>query len=1695
MYAFDGERTGVVDSQEEPVAIAAGKRTRTQALPPRPPGAAPVAASASGPAVPWPIARKASDEIDPFELCALGTQVQRHGHGDDRHAGQPAPEQVLQVAQGGGASLPEAVRALLEPRMGHDFSDVRIHTGGEAAAAAALLHARAYTLGSSIVFGEGQYQPTTRDGLHLLAHELTHVVQQRGGSRRAVQRDRHSDTNSAAGPAPAPQAQLTEALAQFRELAAVFDELEDTGHDTERAQLAAGLARLRGIAEGSDAGAKARVLEALSRHLPAGLVAGIPGRAAAPSQEPSQDTPDISEQRPESVALSGFLVSRSSDPAEQEAERVADAVMGGAQVQIGAAAGDVVYRGGGDGDDGDEWIAFFVKAVLALFFVVLLWLAIRAHRQRTAQPKSLGGALALVAPSHGEEEDDPSGVQAPTAKSNHPKRRGGAQNQRKPHQRPAAKSTRSSQPDSTAKPSAKPSTPPTQDASAKPSAKPSTPSTQDASAKPSAPSTQDATAKPSAKPSAPSTQDASAKPSAKPSTPSTQDASAKPTAKPSTPSTQDASAKPSTPSTQDASAKPSAKPSTPSTQDASAKPSTPSTQDASAKPATPPAPEPLPPLPKIKFMATSTFAGDPVELACVLAKRLQPAKPAEPAPSQASEPISEPTTATPSNPAKGPDAELVLELLALFRTYSAERTGIVLAICKDDLPRTKQVLEAAAPFPGPAVVQFLEVTAASGEAAAFLRGIRRDASDASVEQWWQAFQKWQRDERASLSAAIDSDEPLDQSVLAQHGREKVRWAVEFLRSSPKEQVDKDQISDWIGLTDLRGGEPARRFVTAHRTARLRSLWLFLEETPEKVAAKRSAAEWSSAFATAHKFDLFAASKGQAEDDPSGSLNNGSDCFLIAACELLALPAYAHVPLLPAVQTVVTKLRMQQPVTAHDIEVLRTYLYQLGLVEAASDLHEDASELVAKLLGAAPGVRLTEHHHVDQVEAEPELAQELRPSLASRAQYDQHGDRHFATATEAMLQVPIDAHDGLIEWINGAHQAGAQAINEPDGENPDSYEWASVGGQLQSVLQRTTRTDLRELPATLTVMLKRFTLDERNRPKKVRKAFTMPTVLEVTEQNPDAGTTLRKRYELRGVIYHHGQQQAGHYWAHVRGADDQWRTANDGRVTQDTQALVPDEGDLEHDLSHGYVYTYVLAGPGAPAPAWAAATGVDLDPATLPQRQQAAQQARQGKGKGKDKDNVPAKDEETAKPQGLGARDSTVRPQFWYGRDSLKQNRVAPTSNDAASTPQTGQINEGPCAAVVTAILAAMKEKAVAGSFMVGAVLSHNGSWYVTMSGVIRRGFPAAVTLAAKTTGLPLELVTRSEIAPVHGNLRDKKATKHILGQDIETFGPAADDEEFPNYPKGTSDSSETAGGKPGTCALPKLLAHLIELDDPPLHASEKWYTTEGKPVNVRTSDQRLAPTRLTHGQTIPSCRTCRGIVPQQLRGIDAAVLRYTQNQERRQLEIAAAAKLHAVAMHRYTKLALAQLPAFSVDDEMINPEYLSLDAYQDTREWFQGLVTSLIADRLQRLRAAKDPRYTEADLDETPDLELGEALGQRLGSAKPSAPAPKSTSRQPARGKAGRSAAPAKKPRELSGADEAMLEVLTLLAPVCQRWAAIPAVAWTGLQPESLTVGEEVDYQEQGRLIVDGWDALLEAMRELSKQLSDDEEEDDEEED
>jgi Domain of unknown function (DUF4157) len=87
-----------------------------------------------------------------------------------------------------GKPLPAATREHLEPAFGQDFSGVRVHTDGAAAQAAEAVRARAYTIGRDIVFGAGQYAPGTAEGDRLLAHELTHTIQQAGGDSSVLRR-------------------------------------------------------------------------------------------------------------------------------------------------------------------------------------------------------------------------------------------------------------------------------------------------------------------------------------------------------------------------------------------------------------------------------------------------------------------------------------------------------------------------------------------------------------------------------------------------------------------------------------------------------------------------------------------------------------------------------------------------------------------------------------------------------------------------------------------------------------------------------------------------------------------------------------------------------------------------------------------------------------------------------------------------------------------------------------------------------------------------------------------------------------------------------------------------------------------------------------------------------------------------------------------------------------------------------------------------------------------------------------------------------------------------------------------------------------------------------------------------------------------------------------------------------------------
>lgn len=92
------------------------------------------------------------------------------------------PPVVHQVLRSPGRPLDPGTRAFMEPRFGHDFSQVRVHTDAQAAESAVSVNARAYTVGRDIVFGENRFQPSSLEGRRLLGHELTHVLQQQVNS-------------------------------------------------------------------------------------------------------------------------------------------------------------------------------------------------------------------------------------------------------------------------------------------------------------------------------------------------------------------------------------------------------------------------------------------------------------------------------------------------------------------------------------------------------------------------------------------------------------------------------------------------------------------------------------------------------------------------------------------------------------------------------------------------------------------------------------------------------------------------------------------------------------------------------------------------------------------------------------------------------------------------------------------------------------------------------------------------------------------------------------------------------------------------------------------------------------------------------------------------------------------------------------------------------------------------------------------------------------------------------------------------------------------------------------------------------------------------------------------------------------------------------------------------------------------------
>ena len=148
-------------------------------------------------------------------------------HGGHSAEVAPAPASVHEVLRAPGKALDPASREFFAARFGHDFSRVRIHADDRAAESAKEVGARAYTVGNHIAFNAGRYSPATAEGQRLLAHELTHTIQQENGftsqlpigdsARQEVEADRAANAIHGADPMPAATAQFGMTLAREKD--------------------------------------------------------------------------------------------------------------------------------------------------------------------------------------------------------------------------------------------------------------------------------------------------------------------------------------------------------------------------------------------------------------------------------------------------------------------------------------------------------------------------------------------------------------------------------------------------------------------------------------------------------------------------------------------------------------------------------------------------------------------------------------------------------------------------------------------------------------------------------------------------------------------------------------------------------------------------------------------------------------------------------------------------------------------------------------------------------------------------------------------------------------------------------------------------------------------------------------------------------------------------------------------------------------------------------------------------------------------------------------------------------------------------------------------------------------------------------------------------------------------------------------
>ncbi len=875
--------------------------------------------------------------------------------------------------------------------------------------------------------------------------------------------------------------------------------------------------------------------------------------------------------------------------------------------------------------------------------------------------------------------------------------------------------------------------------------------------------------------------------------------------------------------------------------------------------------------------------------------------------------------------------EILATLCQLIDTHGARRACIAHEGAKGDLDQMAIILMTAKPFGADTVVELLVDNLDDPTVVEFLRDVRVAESDISLDLWESNFERWKTNGLDKLTQGLkissEDEEGLGQAsdLIAKYGMSAVRWALE-------QKLESNIIEDWLEITSKKGGKAVRKFVSAHIGRDPRGVWLFLDK--QKNDPKRSSLEWAREYEKWYKTSDRTKRKvdrpevgGTAKD--GGMVNTGTDCFMLSVCQLLTLPAYANVPLPQRVRDLVNQVSAGADITGTDVRELRTYLAQLGIVEHEEGAHEDAAQLLDRLLEASDDViglrdrrQITGSTHRDP-------APEGAPALGSMVNYNGDGVRETDSAPEHMLNVPVTEHAGLVDWLRSSHETGHTDRFTEDLDHPGRLEWANVGGQLHTVRERSTRTRFRSLPQNLTIRLLRFENDG----SKINDAFDMPEQFEVTE---DGDQRRRLTYQLQGFVVHSGTSRLGHYWAHRRnqnvvGEDDpQWLTANDESVEGAHAANNPMTGDIERDIERGYIYTYTQTA-AVNVDAWANPTGQDFDP-----------------------DNLLEAEDDVRAPVGLDEVDSEpwkhsgsdkARKQLWYGIDSLGQNQSHKRSTDHDTEPGKGALNEGPCgklsAELAKLLRAEFVESGDDAACMVGVVQGIGGQLYAARSGRPGRPFRRAV---AKMSAKVIPVLT-GKIVTIH----EHDDERYINANDLLTFGgKSKSTKQLYNHPK-PDKRGEVALGAPGTCALPKLMKHLIDVNDIPIHASERWCTTKGNSVNIVVAEKDKRPTKHNHGDSVGSCKTCRGIVPVQMEGIGAKIEAFKKDAKKRTLEIQRKQKLRDDQLARFTSLVRSRVKVFHHDLAKLNENVIGIDDFVGFRDWYYVVVENLVADRLSEI--------------------------------------------------------------------------------------------------------------------------------------------------